>query len=404
MTVTASGVEAFSIPVPETLVARVRAQSPSIAAEAVRSVHGPMKGSQPRIREKMQHTVQIAYSAIDRVLRIVEGKPSLLVRHIQSPAGAEGPEALTVSSIATAQTWQMLLRGATPREREQLLTHADLVFKTEHPGGSAHQDASTRSCEAERLADALIRQDDIQELTRELNIHVANAYLVVVFGTGHTTKEQREHAAEILAAQHDALVGHKAGQPVVLLPLTAALPRSRVRELAERSVLRALGADATPAVTPTDEDAAARAGAATAAVAQAGDPFQVARATDEALSILQVVDLLDHPAGVYQLDDVPIEVSLLRSPDLANLLALRLAPLNGSGAPLFNTLKTYLDTVQDRRRTARILSIHPNTLDYRLRRIKELTGLSPTAPRDIQTLGAAIAAWKLVDVLGETAA
>ena len=380
MTVTSLDIEVLTGSVPETLVARVRAQSSTIAADAVRSVHGPVRGSQPRIREKTQHTVQIAYSAIDRVLRIVEGKPNRLGRHPKS--AVESPEALTVSSIATAQTWQLLLRGATPLEREQLLTHADLVFMSEHPAGGAHQDAALRNDDAERLADALIRQDDIRELSGEINVLVANAYLVVVFGAGHTTAQQREQAAELLALRQDALVGHKAGLPVVLLPLTAVLPRARVRELTEQSVLSLFEADA-----------------ATVAVAQAGDPAQVARATDEVLSILQVVDLLDHPTGVYQLDDVPIEVSLLRSPDLANLLALRLAPLSGSGAPLFDTLKTYLDTVQDRRRTARILNIHPNTLDYRLRRIKELTGLSPTAPRDIQTLGAALAASKLVGAL-----
>ena len=384
MTATSSDIEAldaFTGTVPGTLVARVRAQSPSIAAEVVRSVHGPVKGSQPRIREKMQHTIQIAYGAIDRVLGIVEGKPNHPARHPKPVA--ESPEALTVSSIATAQTWQLLLRGATAREREHLLTYGGAVFKAEHPAGRLYQGSSARDFKGERLADALIRQDDFGELSGELNVPVANAYLVLVFGAGRGTHEQRERAAESLALRQDALVGHKAREPVVLLPLTAVLSRTRVRELVEQSVLRLFEDDSV-----------------VVAAAQAGEPVQVARATDEALSILQVVDNLDHPSGIYQLDDVPIEVSLLRSPDLANLLALRLAPLSGSGAPLFDTLRTYLDTVQDRRRTARILSIHPNTLDYRLRRIKELTGLSPTAPRDIQTLGAALAAWKLVDVLG----
>lgn len=381
MTVITPDIGATTIHVPKALVARVRAQSSSIAAEAVRSVHGPVKGSQPRIREKMQQTVQTAYSAIDRVLRIVEGKPNHAMRHPEPPT--ESPEALTVSRIATAQTWQLLLRGATADEREHLLTHADRVFKAELPVDGRTSDALTKISDGERLADALIRQDDIRQLVSEISVVVANSYLVVVFGSEHTTQEQREHVAQILALRNDALVGHKSCRPVVLMPLTAVLPRSKVRELAEESVLSLF------------EDAPV-----TVAIAQAGDPADVARATDEAFSIVQVVDLLDHPPGIYQLDDVPIEVSLLRSPDLANLLALRLAPLSGSGAPLLNTLKTYLDTIQDRRRTARILSIHPNTLDYRLRRIKELTGLSPTAPRDIQTLGAALAAWKLVDVLG----
>jgi DNA-binding PucR family transcriptional regulator len=62
---------------------------------------------------------------------------------------------------------------------------------------------------------------------------------------------------------------------------------------------------------------------------------------------------------------------------------------------MLETLQVYLQKGQDRRQAARALHVHPNTLDYRLRRIRELTGLSPTVPHDIQTLCAAITAWKL---------
>jgi DNA-binding PucR family transcriptional regulator len=117
---------------------------------------------------------------------------------------------------------------------------------------------------------------------------------------------------------------------------------------------------------------------------------------------MRVVRLLEYPPDIYQIDDVPVEASLMRSPDLAAILAARLAPLMGSGAPLIETLRVYLESSQNRRDAAKALFIHPNTLDYRLRRIRELTGLSPTVPHDIQTLGAAIVAWRLVG--GEDAA
>jgi len=110
---------------------------------------------------------------------------------------------------------------------------------------------------------------------------------------------------------------------------------------------------------------------------------------------MPVTRALGFPPGVYQLADVPIEAALMRSPDLADLLAQRLAPLSGSGASLMRTLRVYLDQGQDRRQTAQALNIHANTLDYRLRRIRELTGLSPTVPRDVQVLGAAITAWRV---------
>jgi DNA-binding PucR family transcriptional regulator len=42
-----------------------------------------------------------------------------------------------------------------------------------------------------------------------------------------------------------------------------------------------------------------------------------------------------------------------------------------------------------------VLMVHPNTLDYRLRRIQELTGLELSSARGIQILGAALTARRL---------
>src|SRR5262249_47293313 len=133
-----------------------------------------------------------------------------------------------------------------------------------------------------------------------------------------------------------------------------------------------------------------------AAVAPAQSRDHLRGALDEARTVMQVVRLLDYPRDIYQIDDVPVEASLMRSPDLAAILAARLAPLNGSGAPLIETLRVSLESSQDRRDAASTLYIHPNTLDYRLRRIRELTGLSPTVPRDIQMLGRAFTAGRLL--------
>jgi sugar diacid utilization regulator len=47
---------------------------------------------------------------------------------------------------------------------------------------------------------------------------------------------------------------------------------------------------------------------------------------------------------------------------------------------LFDTLETYLDLYGKRKLAAERLNIHPNTLDYRIRKVRELTGMDPDDP------------------------
>ena len=49
-------------------------------------------------------------------------------------------------------------------------------------------------------------------------------------------------------------------------------------------------------------------------------------------------------------------------------------------------MATYVELRRDRRRTAERLHIHPNTLDHRLRRARELTGLDLDDPEDLATM------------------
>jgi sugar diacid utilization regulator len=57
-------------------------------------------------------------------------------------------------------------------------------------------------------------------------------------------------------------------------------------------------------------------------------------------------------------------------------------PMRSAGAPLLDTLTTYLEQGSSLEATARLLFVHPNTVRYRLRRVTELTGLSPTDARE----------------------
>ncbi|HSS67003.1 MAG TPA: helix-turn-helix domain-containing protein, partial [Nocardioidaceae bacterium] len=65
-------------------------------------------------------------------------------------------------------------------------------------------------------------------------------------------------------------------------------------------------------------------------------------------------------------------------------------PLAAAGSGLLETLTAYLDTSASIERTARQLFVHANTVRYRLKRIADVTGLTPTDARDAYTMRVAI--------------
>jgi DNA-binding PucR family transcriptional regulator len=96
-------------------------------------------------------------------------------------------------------------------------------------------------------------------------------------------------------------------------------------------------------------------------------------------------------AGVVPLQSLTLDLLLARAPRVAADLRKRVVePLgsgNGrSGGDLLQTVATYVELSRDRRRTAERLYIHPNTLDHRLRRARELTGLNLDDPEDLATM------------------
>jgi DNA-binding PucR family transcriptional regulator len=57
---------------------------------------------------------------------------------------------------------------------------------------------------------------------------------------------------------------------------------------------------------------------------------------------------------------------------------------------LLETLEVFMRIGLDRRSAADELHVHPNTLDYRLRRIEELTGFELSRPDDVAVLALAL--------------
>ena len=95
-------------------------------------------------------------------------------------------------------------------------------------------------------------------------------------------------------------------------------------------------------------------------------------------------------------DDLLPERALAGDPSAHRLLVdVAIAPLRVAGGELLHTLAHYLEGGGVLEACARTLFVHPNTVRYRLRRIAELTGRSPTDPRDALVLRFALLADRL---------
>jgi len=127
---------------------------------------------------------------------------------------------------------------------------------------------------------------------------------------------------------------------------------------------------------------------AAAAVAEpAGVPAAVAQNTE----IVELVARTGRAPGLYRLADVLLDYQLSRPGEALTALASLLGPLEPK-PELLQTLEVYLREDLDRRLTAAALHVHPNTVDYRIRRITQLIGLSPARAADLPRINAALVA------------
>lgn len=242
--------------------------------------------------------------------------------------------------------------------------------------------ASQQNADRNTLLSALLGGADAATAARQSGIRLAESYTVLSVAIGAHPDEsepgvdvgvvarrkvRRVHSA--LAVAPDALTNIGADGGPMLLPGLS--PRESLAELVGR-LRQAAGAEVTAAVTYAE-------------------PSEVGAAVARAREILDLVRRTGRSAGVYELSDVLLDYQLTRPGPARDALAELLAPL-ADHPDLLWTLRVHLDNDLNRKRTASELYLHPNTVDYRLRRVARLTGLDPSAPADLRRLGAALLA------------
>ncbi|AHH17740.1 transcriptional regulator, MarR family [Nocardia nova SH22a] len=114
-------------------------------------------------------------------------------------------------------------------------------------------------------------------------------------------------------------------------------------------------------------------------------------ATDQTHQLLDMVTRLESIPGLYRFDDLALEYQLTRPGPGRDHLGTLLNPLDHH-PELLTTLQTHIANNLNRQRTARLLHVHTNTVDYRLKRIAQLTGFDPTQASGLWYLRSALVA------------
>lgn len=198
---------------------------------------------------------------------------------------------------------------------------------------------------------------------------------------------------------------HDGGEPrpdrQILAPRTIRRVRAEVLHQCDDHVLMQMDADTATLLIPQDHfdphtaerfveqiAAAAQTRVRAAFVAAAAD--SISEGVERAHAVLDIMRRLRR-VGLERFDDLSLEYQLSRPGTAGKHLAALLDPLEDHPI-LLETLTTHLATHSTRLRTARALHVHPNTVDYRLNKIAEITGLDPTQPDGVWRLRSALVA------------
>jgi sugar diacid utilization regulator len=137
------------------------------------------------------------------------------------------------------------------------------------------------------------------------------------------------------------------------------------------------------------------------------DPGEIARSYGQARQTIDALLRLGRRGQVAAFADLGIHRLLLQVPDPAELrsfaaevLGVLSAADRRRGSELLATLACYFRENNSPQRTARSLHVHPNTVSYRIRRIREITGLQLDNYRDRLMAQVAL---EILDALGTDA-
>ncbi|MGA9870582.1 MAG: helix-turn-helix domain-containing protein, partial [Rhodococcus sp. (in: high G+C Gram-positive bacteria)] len=114
-------------------------------------------------------------------------------------------------------------------------------------------------------------------------------------------------------------------------------------------------------------------------------------AADNAYELLRLVQRLHYRPGIYRIADLALEYQIARPGGGRRHLERMLDPLRRV-PDLLSTLEAFVGAEANRKKAAKQLVVHPNTVDYRLKRIGQITGIDPMKSSGLRSLHAALIA------------
>ncbi|WP_406283636.1 helix-turn-helix domain-containing protein [Embleya sp. NBC_00896] len=349
------------------------------------------------IAEIVQHTLRLFADVVER--RLAVGDADLAPQRASAAQRAEEgvplDAILTAYQIGVEMCWSESTEQARPEELPAVLElFADLLRLQRELIAAV----SAAYLEARQLLDgqeqtgrhallaALLAGESPEAVAGRTGVRPAARYVVLTLALAAHPDEARPGSRAGIAARRKlrrirqaldrftgepALTALDAAGGTALLPVDVAPPWPEVRALIDR--------------------AACSAGTAITGAAAIAEPAGIPEAVTRNAEVVRLVRSSGRGPGLYLLADVLLDYQLSRpSAALAGLADL-LAPLDRR-PELLLTLETYLTHGLNRRATAALLHLHPNTVDYRIRRVAGLTGLSPSHTGDLHRLNAALVA------------
>lgn len=377
------------LPLAAELVDHFARTNPLYKSFDMESVHGDLVAVTAQGLRLTVHLLDHRQPPTDRQLQSIQ---TLTVRQAHAGVPLSAILALTDEGIAAFRT--TIVRRAGDEDVESLHDLNQLLFTLTQrlhtlvsvsyldamPTGPQEEPRCTGA-----LVQALLSGEDPMPIAHRLGIDIAPRYLVLRLniplprrpGAGPAA-HQRVQAFRDLTAATDHVAAHY-GAGTLEAPT------------AQRGLLLIEGAPDWDSVSEAVGLARDAVGVPISAIGETAAVAEVPAASVRTRELAQLVQRLGMPPRLYRMQDLALEYQLTRPGVGRDSLIDLIKPLDNH-PELLETLGIHLANDQNRQRTASTLNLHTNTVDNRIKRIAQLTGLDPTLPSGLIRLSAAMIA------------